>query len=258
MIFDKKTGEKRLLISDNSKRYGSPAFGPDDKYIVIPVRDGSGPIELFKIPLDGGQPEQFTKYSENDTNGKYLNFPEYSPDGKWILFTDFTWCEGKPDKRLFVYNTKKRDIYEVFPTAFYPNSYGKWSPDGTKICYLSEEKEGNSIYICDFFPESLSKPVNAETTKPIVFSLKGNFPNPFNSSTTIEFSIPETALVTLEIFNISGQKVREIINGRLTSGSHTAVWDGCNSRGERSASGVYISRVRYKNNFLTNRMTLLK
>lgn len=258
VIYDKQTGKKYFLPVDAGKRYGSPSFSPDDKYIVLPVRYKSGSIELFKVPFDSGQPEQLTVYNENDTHGEFRNFPEYSPDGNWILYTDFTWCENKPDKRLFVYNMINRNIYEVFPTAYYPNSYGKWSPDGTKICYLSEEEDGNYIYICDFYPETFKKAVNSETTKPIIFKLNGNYPNPFNITTTIEFSIPESGNVTLEIYNISGQKVVELINDRITSGKHTTIWNGCDNKGNRVASGVYISRLQYSGRFLTNRMTLLK
>ena len=258
VILDKQTGEKHFLPVDNQKRYGVPSFSPDDKYISIPVRDKTGPIELYRIPLDGGQPEQLTVYNETDTHGKFRNFPEYSPDGNWILYTDFTWSGNKPDKRLFVYNMKTRNIYEVFEKAYYPNSYGRWSPDGTKICYLSEEGDGNYIYICDFYPETFKKPVNTETTKPFVFKLYGNYPNPFNASTTIEFSIPESGNVILDIYNMSGQKVVELINGQITSGKHTVVWNSCDRNGRHVASGIYISRLQLNSRFLTNRMTLLK
>jgi len=258
VLYDTLTGEKIFLSQDTDKHYGSPTFSPDDSHIVIPVRDNLGPIELYKIPLDGGQPEQLTIYTEDETHGKYCNFPEYSPDGKWVLYTDFTWCENKPDKRLFVYNIMTRDLYEVFENAYYPNSFGKWSPDGTKVCYLSEENDGNYIYICDFYPEALSKAVNTEKTKPIPFQLEGNYPNPFNVSTTIEFSIPKSGPVTLEIFNISGQKVVELVNDHITSGKHAIVWNGYDDNGNRAASGIYISRLRFNGHFLTNRMTLLK
>jgi hypothetical protein len=77
------------------------------------------------------------------------------------------------------------------------------------------------------------------------FSLRQNFPNPFNPYTTIIFTLPENNEVTLDIFNIMGQKIKSIINGKLLDrGYHTIDWDGTNNTGQRVASGIYIYRLK--------------
>jgi flagellar hook assembly protein FlgD len=59
-----------------------------------------------------------------------------------------------------------------------------------------------------------------------VFALYTNYPNPFNPSTNISFSIPSPANVKLTVYNVKGQKVKELINDTMDMGIHTVQWDG--------------------------------
>ncbi|MFC1694004.1 M56 family metallopeptidase [Candidatus Latescibacterota bacterium] len=257
-VYDTVTGTTRFLADDDGKRYGQPAFSPDESHIIIPVRENYGPIDFYRIPLDGGKPEQLTFYNENDGYGKYRNFPDYSPDGQWILYTDFTWSTGYPDMRLFLYHTVTGSIYEFFENHLYRSSYGKWSPDGRKICYLVPKNTGNCIYICDFIPPVDPKPVAVESSEPEKFSLSENYPNPFNTSTTIEFFLPEAGAANLAIFNITGQKIRELVSEHKDAGGHRVVWDSCDDDGMKASTGTYLSRLSYDGNVLTDKMLLVK
>jgi fibronectin type 3 domain-containing protein len=88
---------------------------------------------------------------------------------------------------------------------------------------------------------------------PQAYELRQNFPNPFNSNTTIIFAIPEEAKVSLDVFNILGQKIRTLINKeQRNEGYHVIEWDSKNNRGISVASGMYIFR------FLANRHVKLK
>ena len=73
---------------------------------------------------------------------------------------------------------------------------------------------------------------------PETFSLKHNYPNPFNPSTQINFDLPETAEVSLKIYNIMGQEVTTLINKEMTAGFHSALFEADNL-----SSGVYIARL---------------
>ena len=79
------------------------------------------------------------------------------------------------------------------------------------------------------------------------FSLEQNFPNPFNPSTIINYTIPQSANLIntrLEIFNLLGQKVRTLVNTRQASGSHAVHWNGTNDSGKLLASGLYVYRLQ--------------
>lgn len=71
------------------------------------------------------------------------------------------------------------------------------------------------------------------------FALEQNYPNPFNPETVIPFQLPVDTKVTVEIFNVLGQKVKTLVNGELEAGYHAPVWNGSNDQNTKVASGMY-------------------
>ena len=98
----------------------------------------------------------------------------------------------------------------------------------------------------------------AKEDKPSSFALAGNYPNPFNPSTTIAFSLPEEGEANLAVYDLSGRLVKVLIKERLTAGRHTVQWQGRNASGAMVASGVYIYCLRYNNRELAGKMLLLR
>ncbi|MBN1755366.1 T9SS type A sorting domain-containing protein [bacterium] len=93
---------------------------------------------------------------------------------------------------------------------------------------------------------------------PICFSMDQNFPNPFNSSTTIKFSIPEKSEVSMGIYNILGERVRTLLNDHLERGYYTLRWDGKNDHRENVATGIYYVKLNWQEEQKINKMILLK
>jgi hypothetical protein len=94
--------------------------------------------------------------------------------------------------------------------------------------------------------------------EPLVFSLGANYPNPFNPTTTIPFTLAGEEFTTLTIYNLAGQRVRELVAGNMRAGAHTVVWDGRNDAGADVASGVYLSRLVAGESEQVRRMVLVK
>lgn len=78
---------------------------------------------------------------------------------------------------------------------------------------------------------------------PKVFTLLRNYPNPFNPTTTILFMLPVKGFAVLTIYNLQGQKVRELLSQDMPAGLHNVIWDGLDSSGRQVSSGVYISSL---------------
>ncbi|RMH76283.1 MAG: T9SS C-terminal target domain-containing protein, partial [Calditrichaeota bacterium] len=90
------------------------------------------------------------------------------------------------------------------------------------------------------------------------FVLEQNFPNPFNPSTDIRYSVPFAGEYRLEIYNVLGQKVRVLTDGYQAAGIHQVKWDGRDDAGQIVTSGIYFYRLIGKNVNLTRKMILLK
>jgi FlgD Ig-like domain len=94
---------------------------------------------------------------------------------------------------------------------------------------------------------------------PTQFALRGNYPNPFNPTTTIRYELIEAGEIVLSVFNILGQQVAELVNGVQTAGVYEVRWDGRGRDGQITASGVYLYRVTLDGRQSQSRiMTLLK
>lgn len=91
------------------------------------------------------------------------------------------------------------------------------------------------------------------------YKLENNFPNPFNPTTTIKFSLPLQKKISLKIYDMLGKEVATLINNEVyEKGSHEMVWNGTNNNGLKVASGNYIATLTYGNFSKSIKMTLLK
>jgi choice-of-anchor B domain-containing protein len=89
--------------------------------------------------------------------------------------------------------------------------------------------------------------------QPLSFNLLQNFPNPFNPATQIKFSIPNEEFVNLSVFNMIGEKIGELVNGKLSPGTYTM-----NFNAENLSSGIYIAQITAGSYVSLIKMTLVK
>jgi len=93
---------------------------------------------------------------------------------------------------------------------------------------------------------------------PETYALGQNYPNPFNMQTSIDFSIPRTGHVTIDVFNVLGRRVRRLVDETLSAGHKTTHWDGQDDLGVEVSSGLYFYRITAGSYQETRKMTLLK
>lgn len=93
---------------------------------------------------------------------------------------------------------------------------------------------------------------------PELFYLHPNHPNPFNSSTTISFNIPRHDQITLSIYDITGRKLRTLIDNTLSAGAYSVIWDSRNSHGDPVSTGIYLCRLKSSSQAATRKLLLLK
>jgi len=88
--------------------------------------------------------------------------------------------------------------------------------------------------------------------------LRGNYPNPFNPTTTIAFDIAQPGHVTLKIYNTKGQLVKTLVNGACDVGNHQVIWDGHDNIGATVGSGIYFYRMVAGDFISVKKMLLIK
>ena len=100
--------------------------------------------------------------------------------------------------------------------------------------------------------------INDPVLVPTEFFLSQNYPNPFNPTTTISYGLPEASHVRIEIYNIMGQKVSNLVDQQQTAGYKQVIWDGKDNSGRSVSSGLYFYRIETKGFDKTKKMLLLK
>ncbi len=136
--------------------------------------------------------------------------------------------------------------------------------------YMDENLEaGEYTYaVIAVYDNGESNPSNAETVEIGMdageddvpcseFSLEA-YPNPFNPTTRISFSLPVACDVTLEVFNLKGQLVRTLIDEKMPGGNHAVTWSGEDFNGNHVASGVYLYRIKGGRYVSVKKMVMLK
>ena len=123
-----------------------------------------------------------------------------------------------------------------------PDGYDT-STDGINLYFLGHDTISGVI----------TSGVGVEEAAPAAFSVAQNAPNPFNPTTTISFSLAEAGNVSIEVYNVAGQKVDTIADGFMNAGSHSMVWDASDF-----SAGVYFYTVESGGFSKTMKMTLLK
>lgn len=109
----------------------------------------------------------------------------------------------------------------------------------------SESVEYNSTYVD-----------NQEV--PVITALNGNYPNPFNPTTRIEYSLQNDCQVELQIYNMRGQLVRTLVKSTQSAGTHTAMWNGSDNTNKQVASGIYFYKMKTDEFEETRKMLMLK
>ena len=97
-----------------------------------------------------------------------------------------------------------------------------------------------------------------ELGMPTEFALKQNYPNPFNPSTQIQYALPSESMVVISIYDITGRKVRTLVNEVQSAGHRSVMWNATNEIGRPVSAGMYIYTIQ-AGDFIQNRkMVLMK
>jgi len=218
------------------------AVTPTPDIVVFDINDPSQPMRVNSINDTTSRVHQVYVVGDLMFAGYYTAgfkvFDITNPAAP-VLADEYDTSPYQTETSSDVYN----GAYNAYPFA----------PSG--IIYVADHPTG--LYL--FSVEGHSGPATAVGTRgPERVSLAQNHPNPFNPSTTIAFELSVAAHARLSIYDVTGGRVRALVDDDLSAGPHNVVWDGIDERGNRVSSGVYYYRLDAGGSSATRRMVLLK
>lgn len=230
-------------------------FHPSGKWVATSF-NGSGGYKLYKVPMDGGAPVRIVSGGAGEEW-----YPSFSPKGTRLLYTQFIYSADRKTfaRQVYVADVATGAAVPLIPGATMETHSACYSPDGKKVCYILETETGPKLYLAAVEPEKEdNSQLGVAVEQPVGFRLSGNYPNPFNPSTTIAFTLPSAGSARLSVYSLSGQKIRELASGEMTAGSHSVVWDGRDARGAQVSSGVYIVSLKHGSFTASKKITLVR
>jgi M6 family metalloprotease-like protein len=246
----------------------------DGETIVLSLEDYTGSIKIGfygKSVLDGSNT---LFYVDNFTIRSAVSIPRVrdlsaTVDGDVVTLTWLEPLEATGNVENISYRISRGSTFliETEELTYIDSEV----PNGTHTYFVIRKVDGELS-----LPATVSAVVNVvsdsdETIPSIGFALQGNYPNPFNPETVIWFTVGSEQRianseqliachqkVSIDIYNIRGQKVRTLANDYFASGSHSVVWDGRDESGREVSSGLYFYRMTSGDFVQTRKMILMK
>ncbi|UCE65851.1 MAG: VCBS repeat-containing protein [Candidatus Zixiibacteriota bacterium] len=240
------------LVNDVARNFG-PAWGDYD-------RDGDLDVFITKYQYDN-------RLYRNDGNGNnWLNV-------KCIgTVSNATAIGTKVRLKATIFGNPVWQLREITPAASYCvhhalNAHFGLGDAGIIDSIIVQWPSGieetlSSVSINQYLTitegEHTLVPDDEANPLPERYSLSMNYPNPFNSSTSIEYGLPRQSQVTVTVYNLLGRNIRSLVDRYESAGNYTIIWDGKDVSGKPVASGIYFYRFEAGHHSETKKMLLLR
>ncbi len=232
----------------------------------LPITPGPSPVsggqlasvELDQTDINAGEWSNVSMYGDFPEEVAGLEFHiDYNPTTVSLLPPELTDVSKRyrlrynNDRegvmRVVVYNTSPWNSQTLIPQGL---SEIMRIPALLAVGAADSDIKLSNVTLANPSAGKIETELPPEPVLPETFKLGQNYPNPFNPTTTIAYTIgvdsdgAKTQDVTLDIFNILGQKVKTLVEGPKAPGEYTVEWDGNNSNGGSVATGIYLYRMQ--------------
>ena len=233
-----------------------PIKGYDDPQYLFMKGDRSGDIKLnnYAIRIKAEHVELIV-HSESGVN-RVARSSFKIVENEWIfiaVFYDYN------QSKLYMWNDPEAAPIDTidFNAPLFPNDeklyIGTSGKDGYKRFWGRLDDLRLSNKVADILDNTTAIDLINKSTHPYNFILNQNYPNPFNPKTTIKFSLPENGFTTLDVYNLAGQRVTNLINGEIAAGEHQI-----NFYANNFSSGIYLYKLQQGNISEIKKMILVK
>jgi hypothetical protein len=256
---------KYLFIIAALLLLAAPASGERYEYRsevnrVIPDYDSTGVVDVILVPAHVRIEDInfFIGIGTEEHHGwaEQVWIDVYSQNGTTVRLN--AW-EGDPISWYFFWYDTDRPVDGPGSLDDYVgmDAYGRWTMHAFDM--VPDREVTWYYWLIEVIGEPLTS-VEPEEKEglPAEYFLNENYPNPFNSTTRIEFGLPADSEVKVEVYDVVGRKVITLVDDVLPAGFHNITWNGENSASEPVASGVYLIRMTAPNRSFDRKAILLK
>jgi hypothetical protein len=253
--------------------------GNDGDLVIREFLPGDIPYDYLKVRSAYVPPWSPAGYRTEEFIGAFgqvSGYPDLQVDSLRVA-----QCSGVLDPPLagkvpgvgYIDSLVAGEIIYSFHSAYYDTSPGEGKPVGFRYLgsdysviffdfplYFIQEQQATQLLhkaLADL-ETSTAVEVEEEAKVPASFSLRPNYPNPFNSQTVIEYTLPKESQVKIVVYNIIGQKVKTLLDQKQTAGYKRVIWDGKDEKGRIVSSGIYFYQMETEKFAQTKKMLFLK
>ena len=190
-----------------------------------------------------------------DNDGPIL----YVPESSGITYLDIGYSDITGGEDLLADHpnlifTTEGGIINQDPEFCFPEDF-IYNLQETSICQTASDSSG---VIGAYSSVCGALAIEQPEVESNSFALLCNYPNPFNPTTNIKYTLTDHGYYTLSIYDVNGGLVKNLRSGHGSPGEYTVLWDSTNDNGQKVATGLYFYHLSTKSNILKNKMTLVK
>ena len=224
-----------------------PPFAPEE---VPGLMMGSTQLNFGVVDVDETATQQFTVFNLGTVN---LVGTIEVPEAFEIVQPTRNGTASRGDRNQISYSVATMEM-ATFQVTFAPTTEGVYDANAL----LTSNDPFNTLALLPMLARTSG--VGVEDEPPVfIDKVYGNHPNPFNPTTTIQLSVQKSGTpVTIDIYNIRGQKVKTLLDKRLDDGIHNIVWYGDDNYGQSVSSGVYFYKTRIGEKDSIRKMMMIK
>jgi hypothetical protein len=247
----------------------SPSVTTDNSYSNTGIPNAGGPAGMIAPFWEDLSPQEFgaVVYHYHQSQHRFVvefyRARQYYPTWAYetfqvILYDPAHWTTVTGDGEI-VFQYQSSD--ELTSCTIGIENWAE--DDGIQYVY-NGNYDNNAWEITDQFAikfttgPTYAVPEKESQVVPSSYVLYQNYPNPFNSQTVIKYRISQPGMVTLDVYNVLGQRIDRLVDRRQVAGDYTIAWDGKTDTGVDAASGIYFYRLHTGDFTKTRKMVLIK
>ncbi len=252
-IFLFSNADSAVISFLNVHRYGQAGGGPYTFQAIL-TPDGQITFQYLRVP-DSIYSATVGTQNRDGTVGLKVMHNEHSLHDSLAIMIKPGWV--KVDSRKgWLQPGESKTLSLTFDPLCYPQ--GIYHVELLIHSWDENHQLEDKVIPLTFCIDTTTSVEWTEAATPEAVTLLQNYPNPFNPFTSIEFVLFEPGWVKLEIINLLGQKVRTLLDKKLTAGQQLVPWDGRDDSGKEVSSGIYLYRIRTAGYSAARKMLLLK